>query len=93
MTNNRTKLNRCFSELLIYVTNKQSIEKLKFKQLFENSYFTKLSNRKHKRCFLEYLSDAIETDFVLSHCRNMAAQENIDIISNDFKIYEDILEI
>lgn len=93
MTKTRIKLETGFSELLSYATNKQSIENLTFKQLFENSYFIKLNNRKHKKCFLEYLNDAIETNFILSHCRNMAEQENIDIISNDFKLYEDILEI
>lgn len=93
MTNNRIKLDRSFSELLIFVTNKRSSENLTFEQLFENNYFVKLSNRKHKKCFLEYLNNAIETDFILSHCRNIAEQENIDIISNDFRLYEDILEI
>ncbi|MBO5858115.1 MAG: hypothetical protein J6Q87_07670 [Clostridia bacterium] len=93
MTKTRIKLETGFSELLSYASNKQSIENLKFKQLFENKYFVKLNYRKHKKCFLEYLNDAIETNFILLHCRNIAEQENIDIISNDFKLYENILEI
>ena len=93
MTRTRIKLDLSFSELLSYATNKHSIEIVKFKHLFENKYFIKLNNRKHKKCFLEYLNDAIETEFLLLHCRNLAEQENIDIISNDFKLYEDLLEI